>query len=264
MVQKKSGKWRMCIDFTSLNKACPKDNFPLPRIDKIVDSAAGCEVMSLLDFFSSYLQIYMKEQDKASTSFITPFGTYCFIKMPEGLKNDGSTFSCLTKTVLESQVGRNIFTYVDDIVVANKKRGSSGRPRRDIREHAGRTTSPKPREVRLRSSLGENTWLPGVAPRDQGQPDQDLGYHQHDTSAASKRRPTSDRQIGHPQQIHFQVRRAKPTFPQDATRRKRLCMGTRASGSLRITQATPVRVGNPYKPRPLATSVCSTSQLRHT
>jgi hypothetical protein len=86
MVRKKSGQWRMCIDFTSLNKACPKDNFPLPRIDKIVDSAVGCEVMSLLDCFSGYHQIYMKEEDKASTSFITPFGTYCFIRMPEGLK----------------------------------------------------------------------------------------------------------------------------------------------------------------------------------
>jgi hypothetical protein len=122
MVQKKSGKWRMCIDFTSLNKACPKDNFPLPRVNKIVDSAAGCEVMSLLDCFSGYHQIYMKEEDKASTSFITPFGTYCFIRMPEGLKNAGSTFSRLTKTVLESQVGRNIFTYVDDIVVPSKNK----------------------------------------------------------------------------------------------------------------------------------------------
>ena len=79
MVQNKSGKWRMCIDFTSLNKACPKDNFPLPRIDKIVDNAAGCEVMSLLDCFSGYHQIYMKEEDKAITSIITPFGTYCFV-----------------------------------------------------------------------------------------------------------------------------------------------------------------------------------------
>jgi hypothetical protein len=112
----------MCIDFTSLNKACPKDNFPLPRIDKIVDSAAGCEVMSLLDCFSGYHQIYMKEEDKANISFITPFGTYCFIKMLEGLKNAGSTFSCLTKRVLEGQVGNNIFTYVDDIVVASKKK----------------------------------------------------------------------------------------------------------------------------------------------
>jgi hypothetical protein len=122
MVQNKSGKWRMCIDFTSLNKACPKDNFPLPRIDKIVDSAAECEVMSLLDCFSGYHQMYMKEEDKANTSFITPFGTYCFIIMSEGLKNAGSTFSCLTKTVLESQVGRNIFTYLDDIVVASRNK----------------------------------------------------------------------------------------------------------------------------------------------
>jgi hypothetical protein len=72
MVQKKSEKWRMCIDFTSLNKACPKDNFPLPRIDKIVDCVADCKVMSLLDCFSGYHQIHMKEEDKASTSFITP------------------------------------------------------------------------------------------------------------------------------------------------------------------------------------------------
>jgi hypothetical protein len=122
MVQKKSGKWRMCIDFTSLNKACPKDNFSLPRIDKIVDSAAGCEIMSLLDCFSGYHQIYMKEDDKASTIFMTPFDMYCFIQMPEGLKNIDSMFSRLTKKVLENHVGRNIFTYVDDIVVASKSK----------------------------------------------------------------------------------------------------------------------------------------------
>jgi hypothetical protein len=112
----------MCIDFTSLNKACPKDNFSLLRIDKIVDYAAGYEVMSLLDCFLGYHQIYMKEEDKASTSFITPFGTYCFIRMPEGLKYAGSTFSCLTKKVLEDQMGHNVFTYVDDIVVVSKSK----------------------------------------------------------------------------------------------------------------------------------------------
>jgi hypothetical protein len=122
MVQKKNGKWRMCIDFTNLNKACPKDNFHLPRIDKIVDFAAGCEVMSLLDGFSGYHQIYVKEEDKAKTSSITPFDTYCFVRMAEGLKNVGSTFSRLTKSILESLMGRNIFTYVYDIVIASKNK----------------------------------------------------------------------------------------------------------------------------------------------
>jgi hypothetical protein len=122
MVQKKNIKWRMCIDFTNLNKACPKDNFPLPRIDKIIDSAIECEVMSLLDCFSGYHQIYMKEEDKPKTSLIMPFGTYCFVRMPKGLKNTRSTFSRLTKTILESLMDRNIFIYVDDIVVASKNK----------------------------------------------------------------------------------------------------------------------------------------------
>jgi hypothetical protein len=78
--------------------------------------------MSLLDCFSGYHQIHMKEEDKASTNFITPFGTYCFVRMPEGLKNADSTFSRLTKKALKNQVGHNVFTYVDDIVVANKSK----------------------------------------------------------------------------------------------------------------------------------------------
>lgn len=111
----------MCIDFTNLNKACPKDNFSLPRIDKIVVSAAGCEVMSLLDCFSGYHQIYMKEEDKANTSFITPFGTYYFVWMPEGLKNAGSTLLTRQKNPWRPDGPQN-FTYVDDIVVASKNK----------------------------------------------------------------------------------------------------------------------------------------------
>lgn len=114
MVRKKNGKW-------SERKACPKDDFRLPKIDKIVDSGTWCEVMSLLDCFSWYHQIYMREKDKDKTSFITPFFKYCFIHMPEGLKNARSTFSQLTKTILKDQLGHNVFTYIDDIVVANKK-----------------------------------------------------------------------------------------------------------------------------------------------
>jgi hypothetical protein len=86
MVKKVNGKWRICIDFTDPNKACPKDEFPLPRIDSFVDAAATSELMSLLDCYSGYHQIWMKKADEPKTSFITPSGTYWYLRMPEGLK----------------------------------------------------------------------------------------------------------------------------------------------------------------------------------
>jgi hypothetical protein len=121
MVKKANGKWRMYIDFTDLNKACPKDEFPLPRIDSLVDAAASLELMSLLDCYSGYHQIWMKKEDEPKTSFITPSGTYCYLWMPEGLKNVGGSFSRMTARVLYSQIGRNALTYVDDIIVKSTK-----------------------------------------------------------------------------------------------------------------------------------------------
>jgi hypothetical protein len=121
MVKKANGKWRMCIDFTDLNKACPKDEFSLPRIDSLVDAAASSELMSLLDCYSGYHQIWMKKEDEPKTSFITPSGTYCYLRMPEGLKNAGGSFSRMTTKVLHSQIGRNVLTYVDDIIVKSTK-----------------------------------------------------------------------------------------------------------------------------------------------
>jgi hypothetical protein len=121
MVKKANGKWRMCIDFTDLNKACPKDEFPLLRIDSLVDAAASSELMSLLDCYSGYHQIWMMKEDEPKTSFITPSGTYCYLRMPEGLKNAGGSFSRMTAKVLHSQIGRNVLTYVDDIIVKSMK-----------------------------------------------------------------------------------------------------------------------------------------------
>jgi hypothetical protein len=121
MVKKANGKWKMCIDFTDLNKACLKDEFPLPRIDSLVDAAASSELMSLLDCYSSYHQIWMKNEDEPKTSFITPSGTYCYLWMPEGLKNAGGSFNRMTAKVLHSQIGRNVLTYVDDIIVKSTK-----------------------------------------------------------------------------------------------------------------------------------------------
>ena len=92
LVKKANGKWRMCVDFTDLNKACPKDSFPLPRIDQLVDSTVGHKLLTFMDAFSGYNQIKMAEEDQEKTTFITSQGLYCYRVMPFGLKNAGDTY----------------------------------------------------------------------------------------------------------------------------------------------------------------------------
>jgi hypothetical protein len=119
--KKKGGKWRMYVDYTGLNKACPKIPYPLPRIDQIMDSTAGCETLSFLDAYSGYHQIRMKESDQLATSFITPFGMYCYITMPFGLRNAGATYQRCMNHVFGEHIGRTVEAYVDDIVVKMRK-----------------------------------------------------------------------------------------------------------------------------------------------
>nr|ABF96015.1 retrotransposon protein, putative, unclassified [Oryza sativa Japonica Group] len=120
MVRKANGKWRMCVDFTDLNKACPKDHFPLPRIDQLVDSTAGCELLSFLDAYSGYYQISMAKEDEEKTTFITPFGVFCYVKMPFGLITAGNTFQRTVQGALSDQLGNNVEAYIDNIVVKTK------------------------------------------------------------------------------------------------------------------------------------------------
>jgi hypothetical protein len=94
----------------------------LTRIEKVVDLAGGCETMALLDCFLGYHQIWLHEEDEEKMSFITPFGTYCYPRMPECLKNAGPTFCRMTKSIFKEQMERNVFAYVDDIVVTRKKK----------------------------------------------------------------------------------------------------------------------------------------------
>ncbi|PKA57154.1 RNA-directed DNA polymerase like [Apostasia shenzhenica] len=120
VVKKNSGKWRMCVDFTDLNKACLKDFYPLPKIDMLVDSSAGYSVMSFVDAFSGYHQIRMAEDDEEHTSFITDQGTFCYKVMPFGLKNACATYQRMIDTVFKNQRGRNIEAYVDDVLIKSK------------------------------------------------------------------------------------------------------------------------------------------------
>ena len=121
MVKKANGKWRMCVDFTDLNQACPKDNFPLPRIDQLVDSTAGHKLLTFMDAFSSYNQILMAEEDQEKTAFVTSQGLYSYRVMPFGLKNAGATYQRLVNQMFKKQIGRNVEVYVDDMLVKSRE-----------------------------------------------------------------------------------------------------------------------------------------------
>ena len=120
VVKKKSGKWRVCVDFTDFNKACPKDPFPMPKIDKLVDATVGHPRISFLDAFQGYHQIPLALDDQEKTVFVTPIGNYYYKVMPFGLKNTGSTYQRMMSRMFESQLEKNIEIYIDDMVVKSK------------------------------------------------------------------------------------------------------------------------------------------------
>ena len=109
------------MDFTDLNKACPKDSFPLPRIDQLVDSTARHKLLTFMDAFSGYNQIRMAEEDQEKTSFITSQGLYCYKVMPFGLKNIGATYQRLVNKMFSKQIGKNMEVYVDDMLVKSRE-----------------------------------------------------------------------------------------------------------------------------------------------
>jgi hypothetical protein len=117
LVPKKTGQWRMCINYTVLNRHYPKDPFPLLRIDQVVDSTAGSALLCFLDCYSGYHQIALKVSDQDKTVFITPHDIYCYTAMTFGLKKAGATYHKAIQKCLESQIDKNVEAYVDDVVV---------------------------------------------------------------------------------------------------------------------------------------------------
>nr|XP_016471098.1 PREDICTED: RNA-directed DNA polymerase homolog [Nicotiana tabacum] len=122
MVKKKNGKWRICVDFTDLNKACLNDSFPLPHIDQLIDGTAGHELLSFLDAYSGYNQILMAEEDQEKTIFITHRDTYCYKVMPFGLKNAGATYQRLVTKIFKDQLDKTMEVYIDNMLVKSEKK----------------------------------------------------------------------------------------------------------------------------------------------
>ena len=120
VVKKRNGKWRVCVDLTDLNKACPKDTFLLPRIDQLVDATVGHPQMSFLDAFQGYHQIPLALDDQEKSTFVTSIGNYHYKVMPFGLKNAGSTYQRMMIRMFEPQLGKSIEVYIDDMVVKSK------------------------------------------------------------------------------------------------------------------------------------------------
>jgi hypothetical protein len=118
--KKNTNEWRMCIDYTNLNKHCPKDPFGFPRIDQVIDSTAGCDLLCFLDCYSGYHQIAIKEEDQEKTAFITPFGSYCYTTMSFGLKNTGATYQRAIQACFRKQLNKNVEAYVEDVVVKTR------------------------------------------------------------------------------------------------------------------------------------------------
>jgi hypothetical protein len=112
--------WRMCVGYTNLNKHCPKDPFGLPRIDQVVDSTAGCSMLSFLDCYSRYHQISLAKEDEEKTAFITPFGAFCNTFMSFGLKNAGETYQRAIQSCLADQWSKRMEAYNDDVVIKTK------------------------------------------------------------------------------------------------------------------------------------------------
>ncbi|KAM1548371.1 hypothetical protein COP1_009446 [Malus domestica] len=112
--------WRMCVDYTDLNKEFPKDSFPFPLIDRLIDSTAGCELMSFMNAYSGYNQILMNPLDQEHTTFTTDRGIYCYKVMPFGLKNAGATYQRLVNSMFAEQIGKSMEVYVDDMLVKRK------------------------------------------------------------------------------------------------------------------------------------------------
>jgi hypothetical protein len=249
LVKKKGGKWRMCVDYTGLNKACPKVPYPLPRIDQIVDSTAGCETLSFLDAYSGYHQIKMKESDQLATSFITPFGMYCYVTMPFGLRNAGATYQRCMNHVFGQHIGRTVEAYVDDIVVKTRKASNlltdlettfKCLKAKGVKLNPEKCVFGVPRGMLLgfivsERSIGAN-------------PEINHGHHQHGAHQGLERSTEGHGMPCSSEPLHLAPRRKRPASVPPLKEDRALHLDPRGRGSPRKLKGTPYKRAHPGAP----------------
>ena len=156
----------MCIDYKSLNKACPRDPYPLPRIDQIVDSTSGCDLLSFFGAYSGFHQIQMSSEDRKHTAFVIVDGLYCYIVMPYGLRNALPTFIRAINKTFCNIIGDIVEVYVDDIVVKTKVGSTLVEDMSLVFDRLRATrTKLESREVHLRRLGREAVGFPGLTSR---------------------------------------------------------------------------------------------------
>jgi len=133
-VRKKNGQFRVCVDFRDLNDVCPKDDFPLPVTELMIDSITRHEVLSFIDCTKGYNQIQMAPKDQEVTAFCTPKGVFCYKVMPFGLKNARAIYQRAMQTLFEDMLHKMVDFYINDLVVKSKKRVDHLRSLRQIFE----------------------------------------------------------------------------------------------------------------------------------
>lgn len=117
IVPKKNGKWRVCVDYRELNKATLKDHFPLPFIDRVLDTLVGKKYFSFLDAFNRYNQIKIAPEDQEKTTFTCPYGTYAYKVLPFGLCNAPATFQRAILGIFFDILYDCLEVYMDDFTV---------------------------------------------------------------------------------------------------------------------------------------------------
>ncbi|KAK4403032.1 hypothetical protein Sango_1043900 [Sesamum angolense] len=168
----------MRIDFWDLNKVCPKDFYPLARIEQLVDSMSGCELLNMMDALQGYHRIMLAPEDHKRFNFITSAGTFYYVAMPFGLKNTGATYQRLVDKIFRPQLRRNVEVYMDGMLVKSKEAHSHVE---DLEETFAVLRKYRIKHIPRKCAFWVSGVFLGFMVTQRGKPSQDQGYPRYET-----------------------------------------------------------------------------------